>query len=257
VQLLSGWEEIFDGIFRALQLILSGNPDVFRITFLSLSVSGTATLLGAAIGIPIGAAIALRRFPGKTALMSIINTFMGLPPVVVGLFLYLILSGFGPLGFLHLLYTPEAMIMAQLIMVTPITAGITLSVVSNVDAKLRETAISIGADPFQEAWIILNEARLGLLTAVLTGFGSAISEVGAIMVVGGNLLGYTRTLTTAVVLLTNQGDFEGAIALGIILLGLAFSVNIVLTYLQTKTKAGLFAADSERPSLRLKGEEGT
>ena len=239
-----------------MQLILSGDPNVFRITFLSLRVSGTATLLGAALGIPIGATIALRKFSGKTILMSIINTFMGLPPVVVGLFLYLILSSYGPLGFLHLLYTPEAMIMAQLIMVTPITAGITLSAVSNVDAKLRETAVSIGADSLQEVRMILNEARLGLLTAVLTGFGSAISEVGAIMIVGGNLLGYTRTLTTAVVLLTNQGDFDGAIALGIILLGLAFSVNVALTYLQTKTKAGLFAADSERPSSQLKGENG-
>ncbi len=254
---MTGWEEIFSGIFKALQLILSGDPNVLTITFLSLRVSGAATLLGTAVGIPIGTTIALRKFPGKTLLMSIINTFMGLPPVVVGLFLYLILSGYGPLGFLHLLYTPEAMIMAQLFMITPITAGITMSVVSNVDARLREAAISIGADSLQETRIILNEARLGLLTAVLTGFGSAISEVGAIMIVGGNLLGYTRTLTTAVVLLTNQGEFANAIALGIILLGLAFSVNVVLTYLQTKTKAGLFSADTGRPQLHPKGEEGT
>ncbi len=243
---LGGWEEIGLGLFRALQLIFSGDPEVLRITLLSLRVSGTATLLGAVIGIPIGALIALRRFPTRTLLISIINTFMGLPPVVVGLFLYLILSNAGPMGFLHLLYTPEAMILAQLVLVAPITAGVTLSAVSNVDVRLRDMAISLGAGRLQEVRIILREARLGLLTAVIVGFGSAISEVGAIMMVGGNLLGYTRALTTAIVLLTNQGDFTTAIALGIILLGLAFVINIVLTYLQLRTKVGLFAAETDR-----------
>ena len=138
------------------------------------------------------------------------------------------------------------MVLAQLILVAPITAGVTLSAVSNVDARLKEMAVSLGADPLQEVRIILREARLGLLTAVIVGFGSAISEVGAIMMVGGNLLGYTRALTTAIVLLTNQGAFTEAIALGIILLGLAFAINILLTYLQLRTKAGLFAAETER-----------
>ena len=243
---LGGWEEIGFGLFRALQLIFSGDPEVLRITLISLRVSGTATLLGAAIGIPVGASIALRRFPARTLLISVINTLMGLPPVVVGLFLYLMLSNFGPMGFLRLLYTPEAMVLAQLVLVAPITAGVTLSAVSNVDARLKEMAVSLGADPLQEVRIILREARLGLLTAVIVGFGSAISEVGAIMMVGGNLLGYTRALTTAIVLLTNQGAFTEAIALGIILLGLAFAINILLTYLQLRTKAGLFAAETER-----------
>jgi tungstate transport system permease protein len=246
VNYLGGWEEIGFGLFRALQLIFSGDPEILRITLLSLRVSGIATLLGAAIGIPVGASVALRKFPTRTFLISVINTLMGLPPVVVGLFLYLMLSNFGPMGFLRLLYTPEAMILAQLIMVVPITAGVTLSAVSNVDVRLREMAISLGAAPLQETRLILREARLGLLTAVIVGFGSAISEVGAIMIVGGNLLGYTRALTTAIVLLTNQGDFAEAIALGIILLSLAFAVNILLTYLQLRTKAGLFAAEANR-----------
>lgn len=245
MEYLAGWEEIISGVFRALQLIFSADPEVLRITFLSLRVSGTATLLGAAIGIPIGTTIALRRFPARTLLISIINTLMGVPPVVVGLFLYLMLSNSGPLGFFRLLYTPEAMVIAQLVMVAPITAGITLSAVSNVDARLKEMAVSLGADTMQEIKIILREARLGLLTAIIVGFGAAISEVGAIMMVGGNLLGYTRALTTAIVLLTNQGDFAEAIALGIILLSLAFIINVVLTYLQLRTKAGLFAAEKE------------
>jgi tungstate transport system permease protein len=238
---LAGWEELFYGVFRAFQLIFSGNPEVLGITFLSLRVSGAATLLGAAIGIPLGTAIALRSFRGRALLISAINTFMGLPPVVVGLVLYVLLSSYGPLGFLRLLFTPEAMIIAQFILVTPVIAGVTLSSISSFDTRLREAAISLGADPVQEMGIILNEARLGLLTSLVVGFGAAISEVGAIMIVGGNLLGYTRALTTAVVLLTNQGEFVEAIALGIILLGLAFAINLILTYLQVKTKAGLFA----------------
>ncbi len=243
---MAGWEEIGYGLFRALQLIFSGDPEVLQITLLSLRVSGVATLLGAAIGIPVGASIALRRFPARTLLISVINTLMGLPPVVVGLFIYLMLSNSGPMGFLSLLYTHEAMMLAQLILVAPITAGVTLSAVSNVDVRLREMAVSLGADSMQEIRIILREARLGLLTAVIVGFGAAISEVGAIMIVGGNLLGYTRALTTAIVLLTNQGDFAEAIALGIILLGLAFTINILLTYLQLGTKAGLFAVEAEQ-----------
>lgn len=252
---MPGFEDLLYGVFRALQLILSGDPEILEITFLSLRVSGAATLLGAAIGIPLGAAVALRTFRGRALVISLINTFMGLPPVVVGLVLYIVLSSYGPLGFLHLLFTPEAMIAAQLIMVTPITAGVALSAISSVDARLREAAISLGADPIQETMIILNEARLGLLTSLVVGFGAAISEVGAIMIVGGNLLGYTRALTTAVVLLTSQGEFVEAIALGMILLGLAFSINLILTYLQVRTKAGLFAATVGRPSRGLGGAE--
>ena len=237
---MAGWDEVVYGLVKAVELILSGNPDVIQITLLSLRVSGLATLIGCALGIPIGAFVALKKFRGRTLAISIVNTLMGLPPVLVGLIFYILLSSTGPLGFLRLLYTPEAMILAQVTLVIPVAAGVTLSSVSGIDPNLKEATMSLGADPLQEAMILLWEARLGLLTALVVGFGAAISEVGAILIVGGNLLGYTRALTTSIVLLTNQGEFVEAIALGIILLTLAFSVNIVLTYLQMKSRSGLF-----------------
>jgi len=231
---VSGWDVIVAGIAKAVQLILSGDPTVLQITSLSIAVSGAATLLGALIGISTGTVISLKQFKGKSAVVQIVNTLTGLPPVVVGLVLYLMLSSSGPLGFLKLLYTPQAMILAQLLMVVPITTSITISSVSSIDPEVREAAMSLGAGQLSETMIVLNEARLGLLTSVVVGFGSAISEVGAIMMVGGNLLGYTRALTTAIVLLTNQGEFAEAIALGIILLSLAFVVNILLTLLRSR-----------------------
>jgi len=233
---MAGWDEIILGIVTAFHLILSGDPEVVRITLLSLRVSGSATVLGAVMGIPLGTVIGLSGFRGKVFVVTVVNTLMGLPPVVVGLMLYLLLSSSGPAGFLRLLYTPEAMMLAQLVMVTPIATGITLSAVSSVDPRVRETATSLGAGPLWQVRIVMNEARLGLLTSVVAGFGAAISEVGAIMIVGGNLLGYTRALTTAIVLLTNQGAFAEAIALGIILLGLAFTVNLALTFLQIRSR---------------------
>lgn len=231
---MSGWDVIISGVAKAVQLILSGDPTVLQITFLSIVVSGTATLLGALIGIPLGTVTSLKQFKGKSAVVQVVNTLTGLPPVVVGLVLYLVLSNSGPLGFLRLLYTPQAMMLAQLVMVMPITMSITISSVSAIDPDVREAAMSLGASPLDETLIMLNEARVGLLTSVVVGFGSAISEVGAIMMVGGNLLGYTRVLTGAIVLLTNQGEFAEAIALGIILLSLAFVVNILLTILRSK-----------------------
>lgn len=245
---MSSWDVIVAGIAKAVQLILSGDPTVLQITSLSIAVSGAATLLGALIGIPTGTVISLKQFKGKSAVVQIVNTLTGLPPVVVGLVLYLMLSSSGPLGFLKLLYTPQAMILAQLLMVVPITTSITISSVSSIDPEVREAAMSLGAGQLSETMIVLNEARLGLLTSVVVGFGSAISEVGAIMMVGGNLLGYTRALTTAIVLLTNQGEFAEAIALGIILLSLAFVVNILLTLLRSR-----FAGTSSYTSSILVG----
>jgi len=231
---LSGWDEIISGLIRALQLIFAMDPGVVEITALSLRVSGTATVLAAAIGIPLGAAISLKQFRGKTLLVSVIDALTGLPPVVVGLFLYLVLSSSGPMGFLRLLYTPEAMILAQLIIAIPVITSITVSSVSGVDPDVRDAITSLGASPAHELMLVLNEARLGLVTSLVVGFGSAISEVGAIMIVGGNLLGYTRALTTAIVLMTNRGEFAEAIALGIVLLGLAFAVNILLTAIKRR-----------------------
>ncbi len=225
-------DPILEGLIKAFWLLITGDPEVYSIMLLTLNVSGIAVLLGAGLGIPTGAAIALREFTGKRLLMSIINTFMGLPPVVVGLFVYLVLSSSGPLGPLQLLYTPMAMIIAQLIVAAPIVVGVTASAVGSVDKAIRDKALSLGATRFQLAWTLLNEARVGLVTAVILAFGAAISEVGAVMIVGGNIRWATRVLTTAIVFETELGNFSVAIALGIILLFLAFVINWVLTLMQ-------------------------
>jgi len=233
---------VLEGFFKAMELIISLNPEVLSITLLSLRVSGTAVLLGSIVSVPLGAFLGLRGFKGKRPLLNlinvlsrnIVNTFMGLPPVVVGLTVYLLLSVSGPLGPLQLLYTPTAMIIAQLIMVIPIITGVTMSAVGSVDKAVRERAFSLGATEWQTALIVLREARMGLLTAIVAAFGAAISEVGGIMIVGGNIRWSTRVLTTAIVYETELGEFGVAIALGIILLSLAFVVNFALTYLQLK-----------------------
>lgn len=216
--------------------------EILNITFLSLRVSGTAVLIGALIGIPVGAVLGLRRFRGKRTMMhlidimlkSIINTFMGLPPVVVGLVVYLLLTASGPLGFLGLLYTPTAMIITQLIMVVPIITGVTMSAVGSVERAMREKALSVGATDCQAAWMVLREARAGVLTSIIVAFGAAISEVGGIMITGGNIRWVTRSLTTAIVVETELGNFNLALSLGIILLSMAFAINLILTILQLK-----------------------
>ena len=216
--------------------------EVLNITLLSLKVSGTAVLIGALIGVPIGTVLGHAQFRGKQSLMhfveitlrSFVNTFMGLPPVVVGLVVYLLLTSSGPLGQLGLLYTPTAMIVAQLIMVIPIIVGITMSAVGSVEKAVREKALSLGATGIQASWIVLREARMGVLTAIIAAFGAAISEVGGIMIVGGNIRWVTRTLTTAIVVETELGNFSLAISLGIILLSMAFAINLVLTILQMR-----------------------
>jgi len=223
---------ILEGLVKALWLLVSLDPEVYSIMFLSLRVSGIAVIIGAALSIPCGATIALRDFRGKRFLMSIINTLMGLPPVVVGLLVYLLLSTSGPLGPFQLLYTPTAMIIAQLIMVIPIIIGVTVSAVSAVDKGIREKVLSMGATGWQLTVTILREAKIGLLTALIVSFGAAISEVGAVMIVGGNIRWITRVLTTAIVFETELGEFGIALALGIILLLLAFIINWVLTQLQ-------------------------
>ena len=223
---------ILEGLVKAFWLIVSLDREVYEIMFLSLRVSGTAVMIGALLGVPSGATVGLKEFFGKRFLMSIINTLMGLPPVVVGLLVYLLLSTSGPLGVFQLLYSPEAMIIAQLIMVIPIVMGVTVSSVSSVSKAIREKALSLGATNWQMTLKVLKEARLGILTALIVSFGAAISEVGAVMIVGGNIRWATRVLTTAIVFETELGEFGLAIALGLILLLLAFVINWVLTYLQ-------------------------
>jgi len=229
-------ELILDGILKALQLLFSLNPEVLGITFLSLEVSGAATLVSVLIGISIGIIVALNNFPGKRFVVSVVNTGMGLPPVVVGLFVMIFLWRNGPFGFLGILYTPGAMIIAQAIIATPIVMGITIAAIQNLPAKLRLQILSLGATRLQMVWFLLREARLPLLAAIMAGFGGVISEVGASIMVGGNIKGYSRVLTTATVMESSMGNFDVAIALGIILLLLVFLVNYLLTVIQQRER---------------------
>ncbi|HME41811.1 MAG TPA: ABC transporter permease [Syntrophorhabdales bacterium] len=223
---------ILDGIKKAFWLLVTLDPEVMGITWLSLKVSGIATLVSLLLGISIGSVIALTRFPGRRVAVSLVNTGMGLPPVVVGLFVSIMLWRNGPLGFLEILYTPTAMIVAQAIIATPIVMGITLAAMQQLPKKLRLQIFALGATRLQMVWILIKEAKLPLLAAVMAGFGGVISEVGASIMVGGNIRGYSRVLTTATVMETSRGNFDVAIALGIILLLLAYVINAILTHIQ-------------------------
>jgi tungstate transport system permease protein len=225
---------ILEGIKKAFWLLVTFDREVINITFLSLKVSVLATLVSLVIGIAIGVLIALTSFPGRKLVVSLINTGMGLPPVVVGLFVSMFLWRNGPLGFLGLLYTPSAMILAQILIATPIIMGISLAAIQHLPVKLRLQILALGATRLQMIWLLIKEAKLTLLAAVMAGFGGAISEVGASMMVGGNIKGYSRVLTTATVMETSRGNFDVAIALGIILLLLAFFINWLLTSVQQK-----------------------
>ena len=222
------------GVREALRLLVTGDREVFAVLWLSLQVSGIATLLSLALGIPAGAALALLRFPGRTLVVSAVNAGMGLPPVVVGLFVTLLLWRSGPLGAWEILYTPAAIVLAQAVIAAPIVMGITLAAVQNVPEKFRLQLLGLGASRTQMVGVVLREARLPMLAAVMAGFGGIISEIGASMMVGGNIKGQTRTLTTAMVLETGKGNFEVAIALSLLLLALVFGVNWTLTAVQQR-----------------------
>jgi tungstate transport system permease protein len=227
-------ELIWQGLVEAVRLIATGDPDVLQITWLSLQISGGATLLSLLGGSPAGMALALARFRGRGLCVALVNTGMGLPPVVVGLFVSIFLWRSGPLGFLELLYTPTAIVIAQVVIAAPIVTGLTLAAMQQLDPKLRLQLLALGASRRQLLWLLMREARLPLLAAVMAGFGGVISEVGASMMVGGNIRGQTRVLTTATVLETGKGNFDLAIALGVILLVLAFAVNYLLTRIQQR-----------------------
>jgi tungstate transport system permease protein len=229
-------EIIFAGIKQALSLLVSLDPEVMGITWLSLKVSGTATLISLFIGIGIGTAVALTSFPGRQLVVSLINTGMALPPVVVGLFVTIFLWRNGPFGALEILYSPMAIIIAQAIIATPIVMGITLAAMQQLPRKLRLQILALGATRFQMVWLLIKEAKLSLMAAVMAGFGGVISEVGASIMVGGNIKGYTRVLTTATVMETSKGNFDVAIALSVILLILAFAINLVLTRIQQRVR---------------------
>ncbi len=227
---------IWDGIREAIRLIVTGDASVLGITWLSLKVSGAATLLSLLLGIPAGVALALTRFRGRGLLLALVNTGMGLPPVVVGLVVSILLWRSGPLGGLALLYTPTAIVIAQLVIAAPIVTGLTIAAMQQLNPRLRLQLLALGASRLQLLWLLMREARLPLLAAIMAGFGGVISEVGASMMVGGNLLNQTRGLTTATVLETSKGDFDVAIALSIILMLLAFSVNAILTHIQQRER---------------------
>ncbi len=204
------------------------SPDLLEIVALTLRVTGTALIISAILGIPLGALVGLAKFPGKGALRLVLYTGMGLPPVVVGLFVYLLLSRSGPLGSLGWLFTPSAMIVAQTLIALPMMMGLTLTSVESVNPELRRQIHALGATRWQLSWTTLREARIGVTAAVVAAFGAIISEVGAVILVGGNIAGQTRVLTTAIVLETRTGDFSLALALGAILLALTFLVNAAL-----------------------------
>lgn len=227
-------DSIIEGFIRALFLILNLDKELLNIILLSLRVSGTALIISAMIGVPAGTALGLLKFPVRNLLISLLNTFMGLPPVVVGLFVYLLLSRSGPLGFMGLLYTPSAMIAAQTILAVPIVASLSHTAIVSVDPIMKQAAATLGATPYQAAITIVNEARYGIMSGIIAGFGRVTAEVGAVLMVGGNIAGYTRVMTTTIALETDKGNFELALALGIILLVLSSLVTVVLNIIQRK-----------------------
>jgi tungstate transport system permease protein len=209
----------------AFDLILGGDPALYAIIRLSLTVSVSATMLASAVGLPLGALLALVRFPGRAAMVVVLNAFMGLPPVVVGLGMYLLLSRSGPLGFLGLLFTPQAMIFAQAVLVMPIVAALTRQTVEDLWVEYRDELTAMRVGPTARVAALLWDARFSLVTTLLAGFGRAAAEVGTVMIVGGNIDGFTRTMTTAIALETSKGDLPLAIGLGIVLIALIIVVN--------------------------------
>lgn len=227
-------ELLLEALGRAAGLLGGGDGEIWGILWLSLRVSATGTAVALALGIPLGALLALARFPGRNLMVSAVNTGMGLPPVVVGLFVSLLLWRSGLFGAWEILYTPTAIVIAQAVIASPIVTGITLAAVQNVPERFRLQLVGLGASRLQMVWVVLREARLPMLAAVMAGFGGIISEIGASMMVGGNIKGHTRTLTTAMVLETGKGNFDVAIALAILLLVLIFLVNWALTAIQQR-----------------------
>lgn len=230
---------LLDGFEKALGLIVSLDPELLGIISLSIGVSLTALFIAAVLGLPLGAFISLKKLPARGLLISLMNTFMGLPPVAVGLILYLLLSRSGPMGFLGLLYTPSAMIIAQSFLAFPIVTALCHSAIVNVDPLIRQASSSLGATPFQVTVTVIKEARYGIMSAIIAAFGRVMAEVGAILIVGGNIAGYTRVMTTTIAMETDKGNFELALAVGIILLILSLIINSMLHIVQRRGAVSL------------------
>ncbi len=228
---------LIHSVYKAFELIISFDPELTGIVLLSLKVSGMAIIIATGIGLSITLFLDLRDFRGRSIIVTFINTCMGFPPVVAGLILYLMFSRSGPFGFLQLLYTPSAMVIAQVLLASPIIAGLSYAAVVSADPALRFTATTLGATPLQASLKIIRNARYAILASVLAGLGRVMAEVGAVLIVGGNIAGYTRVMTTAIALEADKGDFELAVALGIILLTISFVLNGALFMLQKKESA--------------------
>lgn len=225
---------LWEALQEAIRLIVSLDPEVVGITWRSLCVSVASTILAAVICIPLGGVISFRTFWGKRLLVNIIQTFYSLPTVCVGLFVYSLVSRSGPLGLLGLVFTPTAMVVGQALLITPVVLGLTISALSGVDKTIKDTALSLGASEAQAIWVIAKEARFAIGAAFILGFGRAISEVGVAMIVGGNIAGYTRVLTTAIALEATKGDFALALALGLILVGMALIIAVMVNVVQQR-----------------------
>jgi tungstate transport system permease protein len=219
-------------LYNSLVLIFSFDPEVYLVVWTSLTVASVSTAVAAVLGIPLGTLVALREFRGKQALLVILNTLMALPTVVVGLFFYAFLSRQGPLGTLGLLFTPSGIVMGLSVLAVPIVVNLTLAAIQSMDPRLFVTCKLLGATPTQQAVMIMKEARFAVMAAIVVAFGRVISEVGIAMMLGGNIKGFTRTMTTAIALETSKGEFELGLALGIVLLVVAFLVNAVLFMIQ-------------------------
>lgn len=226
---------MIEGLKQALILIWSLDPELIEITILSLRVSLTALLLAGMLGIPIGAALALKQFPGRRAILNIIYTLMGLPPVLAGLLVFLLLTSQGPFGNYELLFTPTAMIIAQIVLAFPIVAGLTVRSVQSQHQDVYDTAVTLGASRRQAAWAIIRESRIGIVGALTTALGRVIAEVGAVMMVGGNIEHYTRVMTTSIVLETRMGNDSRAIAIGLILLTIAFAIIMIINLIEKRS----------------------
>ena len=226
--------ELWQGLIKAIELIISFDPEVMEIAGRSLQISVTSAILASLICIPLGSLIHSQRFTGKRVVISLIQTFFSIPTVAVGLFVFVLFSRAGPLGVFNIIFTPTVMVIGQVILITPILLGLTISALSGVDKAISDTACSLGASSFQTAIIVLREARFAVVAAVIMGFGRAISEVGISIMVGGNIRGFTRVITTAISLETSKGDIELSLALGIILILIALIINIALNRIQQR-----------------------
>jgi tungstate transport system permease protein len=230
-------EFLWNGLKEAFNLWIHGDAEIIEITLRTLAISAVATAVALFIGVPTGAVLALKQFPGRRLVVALVNTGMGMPPVVVGLVVAIFLWRSGPLGGLNLIFTPTAIVIAQFVIAVPLVVGFSMASIQSLNPRLLDQIVALGANRLQLLWLIVREARLGLLAALMAGFGAVISEVGASMMVGGNIAGETRVLTTATVLETSRGNIEIGIALGVMLLVLAYVVNLVVTGVQQQRRA--------------------